>query len=132
MKIARCVEAYIARKRTSGFVYTASGKVLWRFAHFVGNIDISAITEHHLDRFLTRNTVSNTTWRRYVSYLSKFFIYWFARRQLKQIPRAKQKPAMQTTFFPFVYTRSEIRRLLDATNACQRYSRCLVDAETLR
>ena len=68
----------------------------------------------------------------YVSYLSRFFIYWFARRQLKNIPRARQKPAVKTNFFPFVYSRSDIRKLIDATPACVRYPRCIMDAETLK
>lgn len=132
MKINRCVEAYVARKRVCGFIYTASGKILWRFARFVGNVSISSIKERHLDLFLTRNAVSNNTWRRYVSYLSKFFVYWYARRQMTYIPRAKQKPAIKSSFFPFVYTRSELRRLIDAIPACQRYPRCSMDADTFR
>jgi integrase/recombinase XerD len=132
MKLAQCVEAYVARKRASGFVYTASGKILWRFARFVGNVDISEITERDLDLFLTRNAISNNTWRRYVCYLGKFFTYWFARQQLKRIPIAKSKPAIKTAFFPFVYSRAEIRRLLDATGPCQRFARCSLDALTMR
>ena len=132
MKINRCVEAYIARKRASGFDYVASGKVLWRFARFVGNVQISSITEHHINLFLTRNAMSNNTWRRYVSYLSKFFVYWCARRQIGSIPQAKQKPFVKTSFFPFIYTRSEIRRLIDAIPLCLRYSRCSMNVDTFR
>jgi integrase/recombinase XerD len=132
MKIVKCVEIYVERKRTSGFIYAAGGKILMRFARFVGNLDISLITERHVELFLTRNAVSNNTWRRYVLCLTKFFIYWRARRQLKQIPCARPKPATKPTFFPFVYTRSEIRRLLDATAPCLRYPRCSLDAETVR
>ena len=132
MKMYSCVEVYIERKRATGLIYRASAKILWRFAHFVGNVDIASITEQRLEQFLTRNAVSNNTWRQYVSYLSRFFVYWFARRQLKQIPRATQKPATKTSFFPFVYSRSEIRRLIDAIPACVRYQRCSMDAVTLR
>lgn len=132
MKINRCVEAYIVRKRASGFDYVASGKVLWRFARFVGNVQISSVTEDDLRRFLTRNAVSNNTWRRYVSYLSKFFIYWYACRQIKRIPQARQKPAVKTSFFPYVYTRSEIRQLISAIPDCLRYPRCSMSVETFR
>ncbi len=76
--------------------------------------------------------MSNNTWRRYVSYLSKFFIYWYARRQIRNIPQAKQKPAVKTSFFPFIYTRSEIRRLLDAIPPCLRYPRCSMNVDTFR
>ncbi len=72
MKVAQCVEAYIERKRASGFIYRAGGQILRRFARFVGDTHISAITEHHLELFLARNSFSNNTWRRYVSYLSRF------------------------------------------------------------
>src|SRR5579872_2361377 len=108
MKVSRCVEFYIGRKRASGYVYYASHMTLKRFARFVGDIHISTITERHVHLFLTRNAVSNNTWRRYVSCLTKFFVYWYARRQLKVIPAARPKPATKPTFFPFIYTRPEI------------------------
>ena len=132
MKVAQCVEVYIERKHACGFIYRAGAQILRRFARFAGDIHVSAITERHLELFLVRNTFSNNTWRRYVSHLGRFFVYWFAHKQLKQIPTARQKPANKTAFFPFIYTRSEIRRLLDAAAACQRSPRCLIDAETLR
>jgi integrase/recombinase XerD len=132
MKINRCVEVYIARKHACGFDYVASGKVLWRFARFVGNVGISSITENRIDLFLTRNAVSNNTWRRYVNYLSKFFIYWYARRQVTRIPQARQKPAVKTSFFPYVYTKLEIRKLVCAIPDCLRYPRCSMDVDTFR
>jgi integrase/recombinase XerD len=76
--------------------------------------------------------MSNNTWRRYVSYLSKFFVYWCARRQIGSIPQAKQKPFVKTSFFPFIYTRAEIRRLIDAIPLCLRYSRCSMNVDTFR
>ena len=132
MKVARCVEAYVERKRASGFIYTATAKILMRFANFVRNIDISAVTERDVEFFLSRNAILNNTRQRYISCLTKFFIYWFARRQIKQIPSARPRPTTKSTFFPYIYTRSEIRRLLDAVVPCLRFPRCSLDAETVK
>ena len=124
--------SYVERKRSSGFIYIESAKLLWRFARFGGKVHISQITEQHVNAFLTRSAISNNTWRRYSFHVHMFFVYWFARRQLRHIPKPKQKPAVASTFFPYVYTRVEIRKLLEATVACQRFPRCLVDAIRLK
>lgn len=132
MKVDQCVEVYIERKRAAGFIYTGAGKVLRRFARFVGKIRISHITEYHVNAFLTRCSISNNCWRLYWSHLHRFFVYWFARRHLRRIPRLEPKPRIAPTFYPYVYTRAEIRGLVAATVVCQKDGHCIVNAETLK
>jgi integrase/recombinase XerD len=42
------------------------------------------------------------------------------------------KPAIAQRFVPYVYTRQEVRMLLDATIACQRARKCAISPYTLR
>ena len=132
MKVAWCVEIYVGKKQACGYSYTWIARLLRRFARFVGKIHISLITDHHLNAFLGRGRMSNNTWRHHSSILAGFFRYWFARRQIRRIPSAQQKPAEAKTFFPYVYSREEIRKLLNAVVIGQQSPRCTIGPETLK
>jgi len=132
MKVAQCVEIYIERKEACGYTYTSIAKVLRRFARFVGRMNITCLTDHHVNAFLRRSAISNNTWRHYSLHLRRLFLYWFARRQIRRIPKPDPKPSVAKTFYPHIYTRTEIRRLLDAAATCQRAPRCMIGSKTLR
>ena len=132
MKVGRCVQVYVERKQACGYSYVSIARLLRAFARFVGNVQISLIEDHHLDAFLGRGKMSNNTWRHHSACLAQFFRYWFARGQLLQLPMAKLKPAQTKTFFPYIFSREEIRKLLDATSIGQRAPRCVLGTETLK
>ena len=132
MRVSKCVEVYIEHRQACGYAYTAIAKVLRRFARSVGRLNISLVADQHVSQFLRGAPISNNTWRIYARHLHKFFIFWFACRQIRRIPKPEMKPAVANTFYPHVYTREEIRRLLDTAATCQRAPRCTVGPETLR
>ncbi len=132
MKMAACVELYVERNQRLGYAYTGTAKVLRRFANFVGNIEISCLRDSDVSDFLTRAPISNNTWRYYRSHLRRFFVYWFARRQMRRVLEPEQRPAELRMFFPYIYTCAEIRQLLAATTANQKFNRCILDAPTFR
>jgi integrase/recombinase XerD len=119
VKIARCIEIFVERKRLCGYDYNSSAKILRRFAASVGSIEVSRITEKHIEAFLGGGQLSHNLWRRYRSLIGRFLAYWFAGRQISRVPEPRQKPPVPTRFFPYVYSRAEISRLLAAAPACQ-------------
>ena len=112
--IARCIEIFVERKRLCGYDYNSSAKILRRFAASVGAIDVSRITEKHIEAFLGGGQLSHNLWRRDRSLIGRFLAYWFAGRQISRVPEPRQKPPVPTRFFPYVYSRAEISRLLAA------------------
>jgi integrase/recombinase XerD len=132
VKIARCIEIFVERKRLCGYDYNSSAKILRRFAASVGSIDVSRITEKQIEAFLGQGQISHNLWRSYRSLIHRFLAYWFARRQISRVPEPKQKPAVPTRFFPYVYSRAEISRLLAAAPACQSTPKGQMTAATLR
>lgn len=72
MKIAQCVEGFVARKRVCGYEYDSSARILRRFAAFVGKIDIALVSEEHINLFLTRGKLANPIWRSYRSLIRRF------------------------------------------------------------
>jgi integrase/recombinase XerD len=131
VKIAQCVETFVDRKRVCGYEYDSSARFLRRFATFVGKIDIALVSEDHINRFLTRGQLSHSVWRSYRSLIRRFLSYWFARRQIARIPEPEQKPAVSTRFFPYIYSKAEIARLLAAARVCQVNPRCTISPSTL-
>jgi site-specific recombinase XerD len=67
----------------------------------------------------------------YRSLIRRFLAYWFARRQINRIPEPEQKPNIGTRFFPYVYSKAEIARLLAAAPVCQVSRRCTIGSSTL-
>jgi integrase/recombinase XerD len=130
--VSQCVEVYIQKKRECGYSYGSIAKVLRRFARFVGKLDISKVTSAHVHEFLSNPAISNNTWRAYAWHLRNFFKYSHGHQHLETVPQVSMKPATAQTFVPYVYTRQQVRALLDATAACQRAPRCAVSAFTLR
>jgi site-specific recombinase XerD len=133
MRVAKAVELFVGNKRASGYIYYATAKVLTRFAEFVGpRRAVSSLSDSDAKAFLSHYGANNNTWRRYCSFLRQFFFYWHARRQLRRIPILPEKPSVPSSFFPYIYSRAEIRKLTKSVDTCQGYWKCAVDAETLR
>src|SRR5260370_8317504 len=108
VKIAQCVENFVARKRVCGYEYDSSARILRRFAAFVGRIDIALDSEENINLFLTRGHLAHHTWRSQRSLIRRFVAYWFARRQINRIPESEQKPNIRIPFFPYLSSTSEI------------------------
>jgi integrase/recombinase XerD len=131
VKVAQCAEIYIQKKQDCGYSYASIAKVIRRFARFTGRLNICLVSGEHLRRFLSRSPISNNTWRSYAWHLRNFFIYWRGHGLIDKVPTVEMKPEIDSKFVPYVYTRREIRRLLDASNISQR-GKCVINSETLK
>lgn len=64
--------------------------------------------------------------------LQDFFVYWHCRGKLNAVPMPLAAPKYTQTFVPYIYSRRELRLLLDAVPRCQRRAACLISTTTLR
>ena len=64
--------------------------------------------------------------------LRAFFDYWTARGRLKSSPLPPSAPKITPSFVPYIYSRSDLRSLLDAMPRCQRKSACVMSEATFR
>src|SRR5258708_4072511 len=81
--------------------------------------DFEKTSEENITLFLNRGHLAHNTWRSHRSLIRRFVAYWFARRQITRIPEADQKPNIGSRFFPYVYSKADIARLLAAAPSCQ-------------
>jgi integrase len=83
-------------------------------------------------QFLDVPQTGPAAWRRKYGVLRDFFEYWRCREKLDTVPMPLAAPKYTQTFVPYIYSRRELRLLLDAVPRCQRHAACRTSAITLR
>jgi integrase/recombinase XerD len=134
------VQAYIDGKHARGIVFEDAAKVLRSFSEGVGDVPLDTITPAHILDFLNGPRTSYSTWCVKFSILKFFFEHWSARGLVDRLPmppRIRAPLALRQAFVPYVYTRNELRFLLQAIPAWENRSRQYtksgrLDARTFR
>jgi integrase/recombinase XerD len=126
------IRTYVDRKRSFGLLYETPARNLISFAKQVGDIPLSSVTPRQISSFLDGPHTSTSTWRAKFNLLKNFFEYWAARGELQMLPMPKIRPPATGTFVPHIYSRAELRRLLDGTRISQGREACRVDSATFR
>jgi site-specific recombinase XerD len=93
---------------------------------------LAGISGETVNAFFEHYSLSDNAWSAYSSYLHSFFVYWHARRQIKQVPAPQQEPRQASAFFLYIYRREEIQTILKSTSTSQTGRRCIVNSETLK
>ena len=132
MRLSTAVARFVSFKRAQGLHYECASLLLRRFAHAMGNCFVSELTPSRIATFLnSRKTLPHTRYYRY-HMLCVFFRFLKQIDELERWPMPMRPPQPRTTYVPFIYSRAEIRRILN-----QKYSKCfsgrtLIAPETLR
>ena len=92
----------------------------------------SAASCNDVQTFLDPRNSSATTWNQKRRILRNFFCYWAVRHEMNERVLPRQKPRSTEIFVPYIYTRSEVRRLLDAVPGATQARDCSVEAKTFR
>lgn len=120
MTLYGAVQDYIGAKHARGIVFETAAKILRSFSKTVGDVPLDTITQTHILDFLDGPRTSYSTWRVKFSILKYFFEYWSARGLVDQVPMPPGIPPrlpLRRAFVPYIYTRNEVRLLLQATPA---------------
>jgi len=131
MKLSEAVEVYVRRKRIEGFLFNCSSQTLTTFCNQIGDLSLGEIKTQHISTFLGRFQAVNSS-RRNHSLLRRFFEYWVARDAIAPLVMPSNKPPAHTSFVAHIYTREEIRRLIQAIPRCQGSRSCLLDKQAVR
>jgi len=132
MKLPQAVDLYIQRKRDAGMRFDSPTNILRSFLRHCGDIDLHHITVQQVTAFLDGSGVMPSTWSGKRGTLRTFFDYWTARGRLKSPPLPPSAPKTRQSFVPYIYSRSDLRSLLDAVRRCQRRSACVMSEATFR
>jgi integrase/recombinase XerD len=116
MRLFDAVQRYVNWKRGMGYSFERGETNLLAFSRQIGDIELPDVKPDHISGFLTSKRVSTITWRLKFWILHRFFEHWSNRGFMPELVMPVPKPFVRQTFVPYVFTKTELRSLLKATN----------------
>ena len=132
MKLQDGIQTYIDARRSEGTPWAKGAQNLRSFQRQVGDVPLARIRIRDVASFLDGPLSSPTTWYKKYSVLLGFFRYWKSRNEICNLPLPPRRRSPVQTFVPYVYSRTELRRLLVSAGIVQRRFNCGIDARTFR
>lgn len=116
MKLKILIEQYIDYRKLLGEKFRTNSDYLRTFYRQVGeNVSIDRITVKKVNTFLYGNSKLTATWFIKHTALLGFYTYVISRGYIKTSPLPKILPKRPPAFVPYIYTKQEIKLLLDTT-----------------
>ena len=129
MNLERAVRLYVERKQSLGFHFEAA--IHRSLLRTLGDMPLRSITPRQIEAFLNGPRTGNSRWHQKYETVERFFRFWVLRGKLKRVPMPPTIPRQPITFVSYIYSRAELRRLLDAALVRKRRCRSVIDPETL-
>ena len=132
MKLNQLIAQYVGFRRGLGAKFEANEAVLHTFSRVVGEgRNIRNVKPHEVAAFLDGRGVVTRYWQRKYIVLRGFFRYAMSRGYLSASPLPATVPKLPERFKPYIYSREDLRRLLDSTASAQK-RRFQMEAHTFR
>jgi integrase/recombinase XerD len=126
------VTHYVSFRRTLGERCLTNESILRSFCRQVGpQTPVAAIEADTVAAFLAGTGPVTSAWHIKYHALKGFFRFAVSRGHLNEAPLPTILPKPPPRFVPYIYSRDELRRLLDAIPTYKRY-RTRIEPETLR
>lgn len=119
MTLVEAIEAYITLKRSLGAVFSADARILRAFARALGDVAVHDIDPEATREFCRGKGPPTRWWERKHETLRRFFTWLVNRGHLAACPLPAHRPCVPRSFRPYIYSRDELQRLLDATAILQ-------------
>src|SRR5262245_38279836 len=133
MKLSLAVEKYVEMKRSFGISGRWLAGKLRSLAQQTGDVQMDSVTKSNVLRFLDRGRTSDVTWMMNYRALKAFFQYWKARGQIRELPMPQARAAVgRHAVVPYIYSVSDVRRLMWGTCLKPRRTSRGIDPPTLR
>ena len=134
MKLAQLIAQYVTFRKSLGQDFESDGRRLRTFSRFVGeSAEIDSVRPSQVAAFLTGRKPITRYWHLKYRTLRGFFSYAVTRGYLSTSPLPATIPKPPARFVPHVYSREELRRLLDGTAAYQKHqTRIVMEPHTFR
>jgi site-specific recombinase XerD len=131
MILSEIIASFVDHRQAMGMRFRTEARTLKSFCRFVGDRPLPEVTANQVLAFLSGRGPVSRFWERKHSVLTGLYRYAMARghTNIWPLPRAVPKPTK--AFVPYIYTREEIGRLLDAVVLID-HPRCPIDPHTYR
>ena len=111
------IEQYLAARRAQGTALRSGQRMLMQFARETGNRPLSEVTPAAVAVFLRGRNGLTSTWSTRRGTLSGLYKYAIARGHACASALPEQRPQLPPPIPAYIYSRDEVRRMLDATAA---------------
>lgn len=119
MKLEAAIRAYVQVKRDLGHLFIGDDRMLRSFARSTGDLELQEITPEICEAFYRSKRPDDRMPNRKHQCLRCFFEFAKYRGYLEQIPLKAIAPRPKSRFEPYIYSKEEIRKILDAAaGAC--------------
>lgn len=116
MTLSEAIESYLSLKRSLGAVFSAEARILRSLGRYLGDVSLESIERSACQAFCRGNGPPTRFWERKHYTLRGFFAFLVSRGHLATSPVPEIPPRIPRSFEGYVYSHSELRRLLDATS----------------
>ena len=122
MNLQELIRQYIVYRKTLGCKFRGNGFYLESFCKMTGpDTSVESVNRVAVNRFLYgENRKITTGWFRRHNALKGFFQYAKAREHIREIPLQEELPKHTSDFTPYIYSKQEIRLLLETALSCKR------------
>jgi integrase/recombinase XerD len=131
MKLAQCLQTYIAFKRSLGMRFRSDAEALWAFGRAMGDRDIADVTPDAVRTFLDGHGPLTAFWRQKWIILRSFYRFALSRGFITTSPVPATPPRFPPPLTPYIYSVEELTRLLAAADTLTE-PRCPLRALTFR
>lgn len=121
MKILNAITQYITYRQTLGDIFKTNGHVLKAFARAMGLCRrLVDVQPEQVCRFLRGTGPITANWHAKHQALRGFYLYAISRAYVQTSPLPTDVPKRAPPFVPYIFTRQELRSLLDASLTYQK------------
>ena len=134
MKLTQLIAQYVSFRKSLGQDFESDGKRLRTFSRLVGeSVEIDSVKPPQVAAFLAGRGPITRYWHLKYGTLRGFFSYAVTRGYLSTSPLPATVPKPPARFVPHIYSREELRRLLDGTGSYQKHkTRIVMEPHTFR
>jgi integrase/recombinase XerD len=121
MNLQQLIERYISYRQALGERFQSNAFILRAFGRVIGPLaEIGDVRAEQVSTFLTGTGPITSNWHNKYRALLGFYRYAISRGHTAEIPLPAEVPKRTTQFVPYIYSREELRRLLDAADCYRR------------
>ena len=115
-----------------GYAFVNQSCLLASFCRGEEDPDLRDIGASAVIKYLNARQITSATWRNNYATFVRFFDFWRFRDEMPALVMPAAKPRGAQSFFPYIYSKAEIRRLLKAVDASQSDGNCTIAPDTLK
>jgi len=121
VKLLKAIVNYVAYHKALGELFLSNEQILKSFVRAIGQrANISDVKSKQVDKFLSGTGPLTARWHIKHQALRGFYCYLMSRGYVKKSPLPTVIPKRPPPFVPYIYTRQELRSLLDASLTYQK------------